>query len=140
MIAVGKTGGQFITYSDRFAYTGMKGKGKLSEAVKKAATNVDGTDGPESEDTLADAADPRCDGRSRWRPIRTGIHNADGIDSLRAYATRAANQDHGDQHEAAVPYQQREDCQDEATDPESGYYPHAESDILYQECREHSTL
>lgn len=58
MIAVGKTGGQFITYSDRFAYTGMKGKGKLSEVVKKAATNVDGTDGPESEDTLADAADP----------------------------------------------------------------------------------
>jgi hypothetical protein len=56
MIATGKTGGgQYIVYSDRFAFTGMTGKNILNPTVKKAATDVTGTAGPASEDNLNDA-------------------------------------------------------------------------------------
>ena len=56
MIATAKTGdGQYIVYSDRFAYSGMTGKNILNPTVKQAATDVTGTAGPPSEDTLSTA-------------------------------------------------------------------------------------
>ncbi|XP_014552027.1 hypothetical protein COCVIDRAFT_30558 [Bipolaris victoriae FI3] len=55
MIATGKTGdGQYVVYSDRFSCSGMTGKNILNPTVKKAATDVTGTAGPASEDTLTD--------------------------------------------------------------------------------------
>lgn len=59
MIATPQTGaGQYVVYSDRFAYTGMTGKNILNPTVKKAATAVTTTAGPPSEDNIADAAAP----------------------------------------------------------------------------------
>lgn len=56
MIATPATGsGQYVVYSDRFAYSGMTGKNILNPTVKKAATAVTGTAGPASEDNIADA-------------------------------------------------------------------------------------
>ncbi|CAA9961771.1 hypothetical protein PTMSG1_05148 [Pyrenophora teres f. maculata] len=53
MVAVAKTGGQFITYSDRFSYSGMTGKNILSPVVKDAAIAVKDTKGPATEDDTA---------------------------------------------------------------------------------------
>jgi hypothetical protein len=58
MIAVGATGGQLITYSDRFAFSGFTGKNILNPTVKKAATAIDTTAGPAAEDTTTDGSDP----------------------------------------------------------------------------------
>lgn len=53
MIATPKTGGgQYVVYSDRFAYSGMTGKGVLAPAIKQAALAVTNTDGPPSQDGL----------------------------------------------------------------------------------------
>ena len=54
MIAVGKSGGTLITYSDRFSYSGMKGS--FPDKIKPFLTNIAGTDGPASEDTTTNAA------------------------------------------------------------------------------------
>lgn len=56
MIAVGKTGGQLITYSDRFAYSGMTGV--FPANVETAIKGLKGTTGPASVDTTVDPADP----------------------------------------------------------------------------------
>ncbi|EDU44313.1 beta-16-glucan boisynthesis protein [Pyrenophora tritici-repentis] len=53
MIAVAKTGGQLIAYSDRFSYSGMTGKNILNPVVKDAALAVKDTKGPAAEDTTA---------------------------------------------------------------------------------------
>jgi hypothetical protein len=53
MVAVAKTGGQLITYSPRFSYSGMTGA--FSPVVKTAVANIDGTAGPDTEDNTAKA-------------------------------------------------------------------------------------
>ena len=58
MIAVGKTGGQLLTYSDRFSFSGMTGKGILSDAVKAAVKDIDTTTGPPTVDTTTDGTNP----------------------------------------------------------------------------------
>ncbi|KAH8729069.1 hypothetical protein GQ44DRAFT_701512 [Phaeosphaeriaceae sp. PMI808] len=50
MMAVGKTGGQLITYSDRFSYSGMTGKFPADAAIKKGLDSIDGTTGPATQD------------------------------------------------------------------------------------------
>ncbi|KAH7064091.1 beta-1,6-glucan boisynthesis protein-like protein [Paraphoma chrysanthemicola] len=50
MVAVGKTGGQYITYSKRFSYSGMTGVWPATPAVKTGLDSIDGTDGPATED------------------------------------------------------------------------------------------
>ncbi|KAF1843396.1 beta-1,6-glucan boisynthesis protein-like protein [Cucurbitaria berberidis CBS 394.84] len=54
MIAVGKTGGQLITYSDRFSYSGMTGT--FPAPVKAALKDISGTAGPKAVDTVVDPA------------------------------------------------------------------------------------
>lgn len=54
MVAVGKTGGELTTYSDRFSYSGMTGA--WGADVKTALSKLDGTDGPATKDTTTDAA------------------------------------------------------------------------------------
>lgn len=54
MVAVGKTGGELTTYSDRFSYSGMTGA--WGADVKKALNDLDGTSGPAAKDTTGDAA------------------------------------------------------------------------------------
>jgi hypothetical protein len=56
MIAVAKAGGQLITYSDRFSYSGMTAT--WDPTVKKALATISGTKGPKTEDTTVDPADP----------------------------------------------------------------------------------
>ncbi|KAH6872593.1 hypothetical protein BKA58DRAFT_382273 [Alternaria rosae] len=58
MIAVGKTGGQLLTYSDRFSFSGMTGKNVLSDAVKAAVKDIDTTTGPPTVDTTTDGTNP----------------------------------------------------------------------------------
>ncbi|CAN9093435.1 unnamed protein product [Alternaria alternata] len=58
MIAVGKTGGQLVTYSDRFQFSGFTGKNILNPTVKKAAEDISTTAGPATEDTTTDGTDP----------------------------------------------------------------------------------
>jgi hypothetical protein len=58
MTAVGKTGGQLVTYSDRFSFTGMTGKNILSDAIKAAVTDIDTTTGPPTVDTTTDGTNP----------------------------------------------------------------------------------
>lgn len=57
MIAVAKTGGQLITYSDRFSYSGMSGA--FPASIKTGLAGISGTDGPDTEDqtTSGDATD-----------------------------------------------------------------------------------
>lgn len=54
MVAVGKTGGQLTTYSDRFSYSGMTGT--WGTAVQAGLDDLDGTDGPATVDATTDAA------------------------------------------------------------------------------------
>jgi hypothetical protein len=58
MQAVGKTGGQLVTYSNRFSYSGMKGT--FSALIKKGVSDISGTAGPKGVDTTvkAGAANP----------------------------------------------------------------------------------
>ncbi|KAF1946898.1 hypothetical protein EJ02DRAFT_450237 [Clathrospora elynae] len=58
MVAVAKTGGQLTTYSDRFAYSGMKGVGVFPQPVKAALSGITGTAGPATVDNTVDAANP----------------------------------------------------------------------------------
>jgi hypothetical protein len=53
MVAVGKTGGELTTYSDRFSYSGMTGA--WGADVKTALDKLDGTDGPATKDTTGDS-------------------------------------------------------------------------------------
>ncbi|KAL1606058.1 Cell wall synthesis protein kre9 precursor [Nothophoma quercina] len=53
MVAVGKTGGELTTYSDRFSYSGMTGS--WGTTVKAALDDLDGTDGPATKDTTGDS-------------------------------------------------------------------------------------
>lgn len=57
MIAVGKTGGQLITYSDRFAYSGMTGT--FPANVQTALQKVTGTKGPKAVDNTV-ASNPNA--------------------------------------------------------------------------------
>lgn len=54
MIAVGKTGGELTTYSDRFSYSGMTGA--WGTTAKAALDKLDTTSGPTTQDTTTDAA------------------------------------------------------------------------------------
>ncbi|KAJ4986788.1 hypothetical protein SVAN01_07715 [Stagonosporopsis vannaccii] len=56
MVAVGKTGGELTTYSDRFSYSGMTST--WGTTVKAALDKLDTTSGPATKDTTADAAGP----------------------------------------------------------------------------------
>lgn len=56
MVAVGKTGGELTTYSDRFSYSGMTST--WGTTVKAALDKLDSTSGPETKDTTGDAAGP----------------------------------------------------------------------------------
>ena len=56
MVALGKTGGEYTVYSDRFAYSGMTGKGVLPANVKSAITSISGTEGPAAVDETGDNA------------------------------------------------------------------------------------
>lgn len=53
MVAVAKTGGQLITYSNRFGYSGMTGV--FAANVKSALKSISGTDGPATVDSTTDA-------------------------------------------------------------------------------------
>jgi hypothetical protein len=59
MMAVGKTGGQLTTYSDRFSYSGMKGT--WDPAVKKGLADISGTSGPAAEDKTVKPGVPAGD-------------------------------------------------------------------------------
>ncbi|CAO2652834.1 Nn.00g022450.m01.CDS01 [Neocucurbitaria sp. VM-36] len=48
MIAVAKAGGQLITYSDRFSYSGMSGA--FPASIKTGLASISGTAGPDTED------------------------------------------------------------------------------------------
>lgn len=54
MVAVAKAGGQLITYSDRFSYSGMTGA--FPATIKTGLTTIDGTDGPTTQDNTVDPA------------------------------------------------------------------------------------
>lgn len=54
MVAVGRTGGQLTTYSDRFSYSGMTGSWGAN--VKKALDDLDTTSGPTTKDTTSNPA------------------------------------------------------------------------------------
>lgn len=61
MVAVAKAGGQLITYSDRFSYSGMTGA--WSPNVKTGLKDISGTSGPATQDNTVSsdgkaAADP----------------------------------------------------------------------------------
>jgi hypothetical protein len=56
MIATAIAGGELITYSDRFSYSGMTGT--WDAATKKALGTIDGTTGPKAEDNTVAAAKP----------------------------------------------------------------------------------
>jgi hypothetical protein len=60
MIAVGKNGGQLITYSDRFSYSGMKGAFPADANLKKGLESIDGTKGPAAQNQIVKpgGADP----------------------------------------------------------------------------------
>ena len=67
MIATPATGtGQYVVYSDRFAYTGMTGKNILNPTIKKAAAAVDDTAGPPSEDNIATADTTTAAGEAEY--------------------------------------------------------------------------
>jgi len=51
MQAVGKTGGLYIAYSDRFSYSGMKGT--FPPEVQTGLAAIDGTAGPPNQDDTA---------------------------------------------------------------------------------------
>jgi hypothetical protein len=53
MEAVGKNGGTYITFSDRFSYSGMTGA--FDPIIKAGVKDIDGTTGPAVVDTLAKA-------------------------------------------------------------------------------------
>jgi hypothetical protein len=53
MIAVGKTGGQLITFSERFSYSGMTGAFPQDPKVQAGLKSFDGTKGPAVIDQLA---------------------------------------------------------------------------------------
>ncbi|KAL6710970.1 Cell wall synthesis protein kre9 precursor [Coniothyrium glycines] len=57
MVAVGKTGGQLITFSDRFSYSGMTGV--FPANVQTALTDISGTDGPATVDNTV-ASNPNA--------------------------------------------------------------------------------
>jgi hypothetical protein len=56
MVAVAKAGGELITYSDRFSYSGMLGK--WDAAAKTALATIDGTKGPKAVDNTVAAVKP----------------------------------------------------------------------------------
>ncbi|KAF1913160.1 hypothetical protein BDU57DRAFT_521874 [Ampelomyces quisqualis] len=56
MTAVGKNGGQLVTYSDRFSYSGMKGT--FDPIVKKGAADISGTSGPAADDKVVKPGAP----------------------------------------------------------------------------------
>lgn len=56
MVAVAKTGGQLITFSDRFSYTGMTGA--FPATIKTGLTTIDGTTGPDTIDSTTKAGQP----------------------------------------------------------------------------------
>jgi hypothetical protein len=56
MVAVAKEGGELTVYSDRFSYSGMKGKNILPAPVTKAISNLKGTSGPDTKDATGDKA------------------------------------------------------------------------------------
>jgi len=51
MVAVAKTGGQLITYSDRFSYSGMSGA--FPASIKTGLAGISGTTGPDTQDNTA---------------------------------------------------------------------------------------
>jgi len=58
MVAVGKTGGQLITYSDRFSYSGMAAGAAVFPAnIKPALAKIKGTTGPPTQDKTAKPGD-----------------------------------------------------------------------------------
>jgi hypothetical protein len=60
---VGKTGGTYIAYSDRFSYSGMTGV--FNDVVKAGVKDISGTTGPAAVDTtVAPGADPAAAGAS----------------------------------------------------------------------------
>jgi hypothetical protein len=50
MQAVGKTGGQYLAYSDRFSYSGMTGSFPDDPALKAGLADISGTTGPDNVD------------------------------------------------------------------------------------------
>jgi hypothetical protein len=50
MQAVAKTGGQYITYSDRFSYSGMTGAFPADPKIQAGLEAIDGTTGPATVD------------------------------------------------------------------------------------------
>jgi hypothetical protein len=71
MVAVGKTGGELTTYSDRFSYSGMTGT--WPNAVQKALDDLDVTKGPDTVDgTTEDAANPADDEYDVEYTMQTG--------------------------------------------------------------------
>lgn len=71
MIAVAKTGGQLITYSDRFSFSGMTGKNILNPVVKAAGIAVTDTKGPAAEDTTAE------DGKAATDTVNGDLYNVE---------------------------------------------------------------
>ena len=56
MIATAKAGGELITYSDRFSYSGMTGA--WDAATKQSLATIAGTKGPKAEDNTVAAPKP----------------------------------------------------------------------------------
>lgn len=50
MQAVGKTGGQYIAYSDRFSYSGMTGSFPADAKIQAGLKSISGTTGPDNVD------------------------------------------------------------------------------------------
>ncbi|KAF2035294.1 beta-1,6-glucan boisynthesis protein-like protein [Setomelanomma holmii] len=76
MVAVGKTGGQYITYSSRFSYSGMTGAWPATAAVQTGLKNIDGTDGPATVDNTnkaGDAANPAAGDYGVTYTMQTGL-------------------------------------------------------------------
>jgi hypothetical protein len=60
-MGVGKTGGTYTAYSDRFSYSGMKGT--FNDIVKAGVKDISGTKGPDAVDTtVAPGANPAAPG------------------------------------------------------------------------------
>jgi hypothetical protein len=55
MMAVSKTGGQLVTFSDRFSYSGMTGAFPADPNVKKGLAAISGTTGPATKDDTVKA-------------------------------------------------------------------------------------
>jgi hypothetical protein len=126
MEAVGKNGGTYITFSDRFSYSGMTGA--FDPIIKAGVKDIDGTTGPAVVDTLAKAGG---DPNKPAGPAPDGAYDVEY--TMQTHDSPTTDQDHRNEHEANVPYQQCANRKIALANPQGPDNRHTESDLLRQQ-------